>query len=130
MPGDLTDSALVAASWSDPEQFAEIFERHFPAVFAFVVRAVGPSDGADLAAEVFTRAFAIRRRYDLSYENARPWLFGIATNLIAGHIRRRAREARRFTALQNGTDKLKSSKLRQQPAGSTPRQSQGASTMP
>ena len=50
----------------------------------------------DLAAEVFTIAFAQRQRYDLARECARPWLYGIATNL-AGTYRRQ--EQRRYRAL-------------------------------
>ncbi len=36
----------------------------------------------DLAAEVFTIAFAQRQSYDLARDCARPWLYGIATNLV------------------------------------------------
>jgi RNA polymerase sigma factor (sigma-70 family) len=70
-----------------------------------VLREVGAAEQAtmlagraadDLAAEVFTVAFAQRRRYDLARECARPWLYGIATNL-AGTYRRR--EQRRYRAL-------------------------------
>lgn len=103
-----TDAAIVELSWTDPERFGEIFERHFEAVFAFVNRAVGLSDGPDLAAETFSRAFAVRKRFDTSYASARPWLFGIAANLVAGHVRRRGRESRAvqrlFGRLSNHTD--------------------------
>lgn len=92
MSDDPTDAALIEASWTDPERFSAIFDRHYQAVFAFVARTVGPTSGADLASEVFTRAFATRRRYDLAYTSARPWLFGIAWNVIKGYVRGRARE--------------------------------------
>jgi RNA polymerase sigma-70 factor (ECF subfamily) len=95
LTGHPTDSELIAASWTDPQQFAQIFQRHLTAIYAFTVRAVGPSQGPDLAAETFVRALAIRRRFDTEmYSNARPWLLGIAANLIAGHLRSRAREYR------------------------------------
>lgn len=96
---DLTDASLIEASWSDPELFAGIFARHYASVFAFVTWAVGPWHGAELASEVFTRAFAIRKRYDLAYSSARPWLFGIAANLIRGHVRHRRRELIAFGRL-------------------------------
>ena len=61
-----------------------------------MVKVVGPSDGPDLAAEVFVRALKVRHRFDLAYTSARPWLIGIAANLVAGHFRSKARESRAF----------------------------------
>ncbi|MFI6502037.1 hypothetical protein [Nonomuraea typhae] len=40
-----------------------------------------------MAAETFLAAFDQRDRYDLSCPQARPWLYGIATNLIGRHRR-------------------------------------------
>jgi DNA-directed RNA polymerase specialized sigma24 family protein len=39
-------------------------------------------------------AFGKRRGYDLSYADARPWLYGIATNLIGQHRREELRQYR------------------------------------
>jgi RNA polymerase sigma-70 factor (ECF subfamily) len=50
----------------------------------------------DLASETFLVAFARRDRYDTAYADARPWLYGIASNLIARHHRA---ERRRYQAL-------------------------------
>jgi RNA polymerase sigma-70 factor (ECF subfamily) len=91
-----SDSEVIAASLHKPELFAAIFQRHYPAIYRFVVGAVGPADGPDLASEVFVRAFAIRSRYDLSYSRATPWLFGIASNLVRGYHRGAARQLRAF----------------------------------
>jgi RNA polymerase sigma factor (sigma-70 family) len=53
-------------------------------------------------AETFLAAFRHRAGYDLSRQSARPWLYGIATRLIARH--RRA-EARAYSALaRTGVD--------------------------
>jgi RNA polymerase sigma factor (sigma-70 family) len=49
-----------------------------------------------VASETFLIAFDRRRRYDLAQADARPWLYGIASNLISRH--RRA-ELRRYRAL-------------------------------
>jgi RNA polymerase sigma-70 factor (ECF subfamily) len=89
-----SDAEIIEASFENQEAFAVIFERHYRDIHRFVVAAVGPSDGPDLAAEVFLRAFATRRRYRLTYPNARPWLWGIASNLIRGYYRSRARRER------------------------------------
>ena len=56
-----------------------------------MVARAGADDADDLAAEVFTRAFAARRRFRLEFSSARPWLLGIAANLL----RQRARGLRR-----------------------------------
>ena len=42
-------------------------------------------------------AFASRHRYDLAYRDARPWLYGIATNIIGSH---RRDELRQFRIIQ------------------------------
>ena len=91
-----SDAEIVEASFEDPELFAVIFERHYRSIHRFVVAAVGPSDGPDLAGEVFLRAFASRHRYRSTYPSAAPWLWGIASNLIAGYYRGRARQERAF----------------------------------
>ena len=55
----------------------------------------GPS-GEDLAAETFRIAFDERARFDPRYDDARPWLYGIATNLLRRHFRRSARREDTF----------------------------------
>lgn len=82
------DSDVISASWSNPEAFAELFDRHFPAVHQFCVRRVGAEVSEELASEAFTRAFAARRTYDLDRRDARPWLIGIALNTIRERVRR------------------------------------------
>lgn len=91
-----SDAEIIEASLENPELFAVIFERHFWDIHRFVVAAVGPSDGPDLAGEVFLRAFASRHRYRTTYPSAGPWLWGIASNLVAGYYRGRARKERAY----------------------------------
>jgi RNA polymerase sigma factor (sigma-70 family) len=79
-----------------PEDFEELFERNFEVVYGYLARRVGRDLARDLASETFTRAFAARRRYDPSLGDARPWLFGIANNLLRRHYRD---EERRLRAL-------------------------------
>src|SRR5262249_55422536 len=52
------------------------------------------SDGEGLAAETFRLAFDRRLAYDTGYPDARPWLLGLATNLIRNHLRQRSRGER------------------------------------
>ncbi|MFG2670054.1 RNA polymerase sigma factor [Streptomyces sp. DT20] len=91
-----SDARVIARSRDEPEQFAALFDRYAGAVHRYAARRLGPEAAEDLMAETFTTAFQRRHTYDLTRADARPWLFGIATNLVSRH--RRA-EARRFKAL-------------------------------
>jgi RNA polymerase sigma-70 factor (ECF subfamily) len=91
-----TDADVIARSRREPERFAEIFDRHYPAIHGFLARRLGSSLADDLTSETFLIAFDRRRRYDRRYESARPWLFGIAATLVG---RQRRAELRRYRAL-------------------------------
>jgi RNA polymerase sigma factor (sigma-70 family) len=89
-----SDSALIERSLGEPERFAEIFDRHYAEIHGYVSRRLGGSLADDLASECFLIAFNGRPRYDLARSSARPWLYGIASNLIARHRRAEARQYR------------------------------------
>jgi RNA polymerase sigma-70 factor (ECF subfamily) len=89
-----TDAAIIERSLREPERFAQVFDRYYAEVHGFVARRLGRSLADDVASETFTIAFDRRRRYDLAYPSARPWLYGIASNLIARHRRAEARQYR------------------------------------
>jgi RNA polymerase sigma factor (sigma-70 family) len=90
------DAVLISGSLIAPERFGGIFDRHAPAIHRYAARRLGPDAADDLVAETFLLAFAHRAGYDTGYPDARPWLFGIATNLIA---RKRRAEVRFFRAI-------------------------------
>ena len=90
------DARVIEQSWTRPERFAAIFERYFGQIHQYLARRVGDKIADDLAAEVFVVAFAQRQRYDTARDCARPWLYGIATNLMGTH---RRQEQRRYRAL-------------------------------
>jgi RNA polymerase sigma factor (sigma-70 family) len=101
-----TDSEVIAASAADPEAFRDLFERHFPVLVRYLRRRVGKETAEDLAVETFVLAFRRRRAYDHAHESARPWLFGIATNLLRHH---RRSESRRLLAFaRTGVDPIAS----------------------
>jgi RNA polymerase sigma factor (sigma-70 family) len=87
MDHGLDDGRLIEASWSHPARFAELFDRRYVTVRAFCARRVGARNGDDVAGETFCRAFEHRRRYDVSRADARPWLYGIASNVIRAQHR-------------------------------------------
>lgn len=96
-----TDATLIERSLREPQQFAKIFDRHWPSLHAYCTSRAGAS-GEDIAAEAFRLAFDHRKRYDRRLQDARPWLYGIATNLLRHHFRssqRGERAARRAHSL-------------------------------
>lgn len=99
MTTDGTDEELIRASFTEPELFALIFDRHVGSVHSFLDRRVGP-DGADsLTGETFRIAFERRTTYLLERSNSLPWLYGIAHNLLRHHWRGLARENRSLRRL-------------------------------
>jgi RNA polymerase sigma factor (sigma-70 family) len=97
------DATVIGRSLAEPELFAAIFERYFGQIHKYLSGRVGGRIADDLAAEVFVVAFAQRQSYDLARDCARPWLYGIATNL-AGTYRRQ--EQRRYRALARTSARL------------------------
>ena len=90
------DGEVISASTGSPAAFALIFDRHFDTVHAYLQRRVGPDLADELSAETFLVAFDSRARYDTARPDARPWLFGIATNLLHRHRRRELRQLRAY----------------------------------
>ena len=81
------DGELIRTSLTTPAAFGGIFESHYRAVDVYCVRRIG-GDGHDVSAATFTEAFRVRERFDTTCSNARPWLYGIASNLLRHHRRR------------------------------------------
>jgi RNA polymerase sigma-70 factor (ECF subfamily) len=88
------DGNAIARSLRDAEAFTDVFDRHFAVVYRYIARRAGRDVAEDLASQTFTLAFAHRGQYRDDLGTARPWLFGIATNLLRaeyrGHERRQA----------------------------------------
>lgn len=82
------DGRAIARSQSSPEAFAVVFDRHFAFVHRYIARRIGRDRADDLASQTFTVAFAHRARYRDDLGTARPWLLGIATNLMRAEWRR------------------------------------------
>ncbi len=89
---DETDEQLLGGSKvGDPAAFIELFWRHGSAVHAYLARRTGRQDADDLLSEVWLRAFKSRTNYDCRYADARPWLYGIARNVLRAHWSQTAR---------------------------------------
>jgi RNA polymerase sigma-70 factor (ECF subfamily) len=108
--GTGTDAAVISDSIDSPECFGLIVERHATSVFRYLASRTDRSSSEDLLADVFEAAFRSRRNYDVRYDEALPWLLGIATNIVRHHQRSQTRTTfmlRRLTQLRAQTDALK-----------------------
>src|ERR1700722_13865462 len=82
------DGALIRQSAHDrPDAFVEVVRRHEVAIHAYLARRADYQVADDLLAEVWVRAFAARSGYDTRCGDARPWLYGIARNILREHWR-------------------------------------------
>jgi RNA polymerase sigma factor (sigma-70 family) len=93
---ELSDGKVIAASVSAPNDFEVIFDRHYESLRGFLGRRIAAHGAEDLAAETFVLAFANRERFDTSRSDARPWLYGIATNLLRHQHRTERRELQAY----------------------------------
>ena len=75
-----------------PLDFAELYERNFDRIYAFIARRVGSRDQAqDLTAEVFHQALASIGSFRWQGAPFISWLYGIAANVLAAHWQRLGR---------------------------------------
>ena len=78
---------LIARSLVEPAAFSAVFDRHFARVHRYLARRVGRGRADDLAAQTFVVAFDRRGSFSGAAQSARPWLFGIATNVLRNELR-------------------------------------------
>ena len=98
------DAAVIRESVDEPERFGLIFERHAPHIQRYLARRLDRNNVDDLLAQTFLVTFDKRRGYDGSRPNARPWLCGIATNMLARHRREELRAYRLSQAVPADRD--------------------------
>ena len=96
---EAADGDLIRRSLREPEAFATVFDRHAPALHRYAARRLGPDSAEDVVSETFLTAFEHRYRYQPGQADARPWLYGIASNVIG---KRRRRELARYRAYARG----------------------------
>ncbi len=77
-----------------------LFQELYPALYRYLHRLTGDPDVAeDVAQESFVRLL----RHSLPEEEARPWLFTVATNLVRDRARKRQRHLRLSEAVPGPT---------------------------
>jgi RNA polymerase sigma factor (sigma-70 family) len=86
-----------------PHAIEALFADHFDAIYRFATCRVGLDAAADIAAETFAQALRSAERMDPA-RDARPWLFGIASNVIRHHRRAEQRRIRGYVAAEHQYD--------------------------
>lgn len=76
------------------EAFGRLFDQHAGGLHRYLARRVGTTIADDLVSETFLAALRGRHGYDPARAGVRPWLYGIASNLLRRHVRDELRELR------------------------------------
>ncbi|MEO6496468.1 MAG: sigma-70 family RNA polymerase sigma factor [Solirubrobacteraceae bacterium] len=76
---------------SRPERFERIYAEHYDAVWRYAMRRVGGERAADVAHETF---LVLWRRLEDAPAAPRPWLIGVARNVVLHDRRSHARRER------------------------------------
>lgn len=86
-----TDNDIIRRSRDSPAAFGELYDRHAGVIYRYAARRAGDFAADDVTSETFLIAWEQLETYDLNRDDARPWLFGIATNLLRRHHRAEAK---------------------------------------
>jgi RNA polymerase sigma-70 factor (ECF subfamily) len=91
---DTAERLLIEEAQKDPSRFADLYEKNFARVYAFIARRVADrAEAEDLTSEVFHQAFANLGKFEWRGAPFASWLFRIARNAIIDRARRVARDA-------------------------------------
>jgi RNA polymerase sigma-70 factor (ECF subfamily) len=94
---------LIEAAQQDPSRFAELYEKNFHRVYAFVLRRVRDrAEAEDITAEVFHEALRSLGRFQWRGAPFSSWLLRIAANTLADRWQRAARSGGNFMESMNG----------------------------
>ncbi|MCP2338697.1 RNA polymerase sigma factor [Actinomadura rupiterrae] len=86
-----SDASVIERSRDEPELFSLIFDRYHARIHRYAAARLGAAAAEDVTADTFLAAFDQRHRFDPAHSEARPWLYGIAANLISRHRRAETR---------------------------------------
>ena len=88
LPGPDEQKLIAAAHRGDRAAFQTIVERNQGAIYGYLrSRLLEPADAEDLTQEVFLRSYVGHARFEGTVM-IRPWLLGIARNLLREHARK------------------------------------------
>ena len=93
-PASEEERLLIEAAQRNPGRFAELYERNFERVYAYVARRVGSrAEAEDVTAEVFQQALANLPRFEWRGVAFAAWLRRMAANEIADRWHAMRRES-------------------------------------
>ncbi len=97
-----SDAALLSDRLDPAESFSAFYRRHARGVLTFCAsKGLSAHDAADLTSEIFIVALCARYRFDVALgQSAAPWLYSIASNVLAGTHRKNSRERAAHARLQ------------------------------
>lgn len=108
---------LVEAAQKDSARFADLYERNFEPVYAFIARRVGNRELAeDLTSDVFQQALANLNKFEWRGVPFAAWLYRIASNAIADRWHREARERGSTTEEEPASDAVSAEEVEHQAA--------------
>jgi len=88
----------------DQQAWGQVYDQHFQSLFFYALSRVGDrSEAEEQAAQVLEEALRGIGRYQERGVPFRAWLFRIARNVVADHIKRRQRERGAFRSDHNQT---------------------------
>ena len=93
-PATEDERLLIEAAQRDPGRFAELYERNFTRVYAYVARRVrNRTEAEDVTAEVFEQALANLPRFEWRGIAFAAWLLRMAAHAIADRWQDARRES-------------------------------------
>jgi RNA polymerase sigma-70 factor (ECF subfamily) len=82
------DQLVVAIQMGDTSALGALFDRHRRVIYGYLrSRMLDPSDAEDMCQEVFIRCLQANGRFEGAHQ-VRPWLVGIARNVLREYVRR------------------------------------------
>lgn len=94
------DAATGDQTPLNPADFGQVFDRYFAAIHGYLARRLGRSRADDLAGEVFRTAYINLAKYNPNLGGLRPWLYGIAHNVMRRHLRDAERAERAWARIK------------------------------
>ena len=89
-----SDNEIISESLTNPSAFSQLFERYVRDISRYITRRSNLDIAEDLVADTFVAAFQSRGSFNGAVSNARPWLYGIAVNVLRHYNRDEGRRAR------------------------------------
>jgi len=105
---DLSDRDVIAGSGSRPELFGLLFDRYATSMHGYLCRRVGRQAADELLGDLFLTAFERRTSFDPDRGEVRPWMYGIATNLVARERQRWSRNQQRRERIETAAEPVES----------------------